>query len=600
MKKISFDDGRETSYIIGSNKELSKALDICNYFTGLYAKFTDGTAVLSGIKGDGLYAICIEKDFNWDADEVCSYFVYEMDEVSHFFFDVDGIYECETPDEIYYSVINEFGDDIDNHEDISVDGFVDFLISTCGGRVVNKEEYINFDNLSEDERAVDVLYDLKQVDFFEKGSPEAHVLYEINKTDIQSDFDKHQFDKKSSFELLETFPDLKEYLNQKGDAIKLDIIENNYEIIQYINHPTTEMQKMAITQNIDALSLIKEPSIEAVAFANSLGEQSKLEKIMAAKSTEVNRLNRREIDELLENHKKWLKGEGGHCLDLRNANISLAGAYLKGADLAQANLSNVNLRNVNLQGADLRNVDLSGANLSHADLSNAILNNTNLQGANLYGTNLQGADLRIANLQDAVLSDANLKNANLDAANLNHAKLDCACLEHATLQTTYLGYADLFRASFEHSDLGKADLEYAKLQEANLKHACLENANLAHAILQDTNLSNADLSRASLDYANISSATLVRTELYHADLCSANLSKSNLKQANLVCADLSYADLSHANLSHADLHNTDFYHANMNLADMEYANLQDAKDPDEHQKSEETIATNYRDDDFER
>lgn len=576
-------------YIVGTNEELKKMLDACNYHTKLSPKpsISGGGELcyqyqIKEEDSDKLHIVCIEKEQGYG---ICyPNFVYEVfpisSDVAHLPVELTETLnnlDTPTPDDVYDVIRDYFFEEIDLETTFSIDKTVDFLECHYGGRVVDKEEYVKFANLPEDKKTEELITDLNQVDFFNDGTPEAYVLYE---TGLHLD------------------------LNQMSDDEKMDIVKNDYKMIQYIDHPTIEMQKAAITQNTDALSLIKEPSIEAVAFANSLGEQSKLEKIMAAKSTEVNRLNRREIDELLENHKKWLKGKGGYCLDLRNANVSLGGAYLKGVDLCHANLSNVNLRNVNLQGADLRSVDLSYADLSHADLSNAKLSNVKLQGANLYGANLQGADLGISNLQDANLSHANLENADLNAANLTNADLSFVCLEHAYLQYACLNSTDLSCVKLNHADLSNTDLEHAKLIGADLRHVDLSNANLKHADLERVDLSNADLSRADLDGANLKKATLVRTELYHTDLNHAILSESNLKQSCLVCADLSYADLSHANLSHTDLHNADLYHTYVDYADFECANLQDIKSALEHQddlqKSEETVTIKHRDDDFER
>jgi hypothetical protein len=108
------------------------------------------------------------------------------------------------------------------------------------------------------------------------------------------------------------------------------------------------------------------------------------------------------LNEVLEDHKKWISGTGGKKADLRGAD--LRGADLRGADLREADLSGANLR-----GADLHWANLSGADLRWADLSMA-----NLRGANLSGANLRGADLHWANLSMANLREANLSMANLD------------------------------------------------------------------------------------------------------------------------------------------------------------------------------------------
>ena len=81
-------------------------------------------------------------------------------------------------------------------------------------------------------------------------------------------------------------------------------------------------------------------------------------------------MNVKEIQEILDKHLKWLKGEeGGERANLRNANLRYADLY--GADLGGANLSYADLSGANLRDADLSGANLSGANLRYADLSNA-------------------------------------------------------------------------------------------------------------------------------------------------------------------------------------------------------------------------------------
>ncbi len=78
------------------------------------------------------------------------------------------------------------------------------------------------------------------------------------------------------------------------------------------------------------------------------------------------------LQEIIESHGKWLRGEEGGCrADLRNAD--LYNADLRNADLRNADLRNANLRNANLRNADLRNADLCDANLCDANLCRANL-----------------------------------------------------------------------------------------------------------------------------------------------------------------------------------------------------------------------------------
>jgi probable HAF family extracellular repeat protein len=61
------------------------------------------------------------------------------------------------------------------------------------------------------------------------------------------------------------------------------------------------------------------------------------------------------------------------------SNVTLAGAYLPGADLRETNLKNANLTRATLEGANLTGVNLKGANLTSAKLAGASLNGANIK-----------------------------------------------------------------------------------------------------------------------------------------------------------------------------------------------------------------------------
>ncbi|NVS98882.1 pentapeptide repeat-containing protein [Listeria monocytogenes] len=78
-------------------------------------------------------------------------------------------------------------------------------------------------------------------------------------------------------------------------------------------------------------------------------------------------MNQEELDIIVDNHEKWLRGEGDARADLTSADLrhtNLSNAVLTGADLRHANLTNANLTNADLSNADLSNADLSNANLT--------------------------------------------------------------------------------------------------------------------------------------------------------------------------------------------------------------------------------------------
>ena len=135
-------------------------------------------------------------------------------------------------------------------------------------------------------------------------------------------------------------------------------------------------------------------------------------------------MDKKELKEILESHKKWLMDEGGKRADLRNADLrnadlsdaDLRGADLSGADLSGADLSKADLHRADLSGADLRGADLSGADLSDADLHRADLSKADLRNADLSGAELNGAYLRRTDLSGAYLSGADLSGTDLRRA----------------------------------------------------------------------------------------------------------------------------------------------------------------------------------------
>lgn len=150
------------------------------------------------------------------------------------------------------------------------------------------------------------------------------------------------------------------------------------------------------------------------------------------------------LKEILKEHQKWLRNEGGRRADLSGADLRKAN--LNSVDLSEANLRCSNLAEANLTGANLSGADLKYADLIEADLTEADLIGANFCCANLYGAKLNRADLKCANFQEADLCNASLNNtqiyeANFSSANLSGADLSCtspdrACLYKANLRET--------------------------------------------------------------------------------------------------------------------------------------------------------------------
>lgn len=170
-----------------------------------------------------------------------------------------------------------------------------------------------------------------------------------------------------------------------------------------------------------------------------------------------------QLNEILENHRKWLNDEGGMRADLRLTNLSHANlekANLSGADLYRTDLSNANLKGANLRGSNLRGSDLSNATLMGADLG----------CSDLKGSDLSYSCLFRANLLEVELEGANLSKANLEGTNLEGAYLRYSYLKGATLRDTNLRWADLEGANLSYSDLKGANLRGANLKGTDLRY----------------------------------------------------------------------------------------------------------------------------------
>ena len=87
-------------------------------------------------------------------------------------------------------------------------------------------------------------------------------------------------------------------------------------------------------------------------------------------------MDQRNLDKILQDHKKWLNAEpGGRCAELRGADLRCAdmrGAVLWDADFRDADFRGADLRGTDLRGTVLWNADFRGADLRGADFGTAL------------------------------------------------------------------------------------------------------------------------------------------------------------------------------------------------------------------------------------
>ena len=132
-------------------------------------------------------------------------------------------------------------------------------------------------------------------------------------------------------------------------------------------------------------------------------------------------MKQEELQEILDAHKKWIKGEDGGV---------------------RANLSDADLSDANLGGADLRGADLEGADL---------------EGANLEGANL---DFSCWPLWCGGLAVKVCKRIAVQLA-YHFCKLDCDDPEYIAARNAILDFANQFHRVGECGKLEKIDIAKA-------------------------------------------------------------------------------------------------------------------------------------------
>jgi uncharacterized protein YjbI with pentapeptide repeats len=92
------------------------------------------------------------------------------------------------------------------------------------------------------------------------------------------------------------------------------------------------------------------------------------------------------LDKKIEDHERWLKGEGGVRANFDNA-------FMNGANIENVDLSFASFRNTKLNDSTFENVSLFGANFE-----NAMLNNIGWSAVDIKGCNFKNAQMKDAEI----------------------------------------------------------------------------------------------------------------------------------------------------------------------------------------------------------
>ena len=164
-------------------------------------------------------------------------------------------------------------------------------------------------------------------------------------------------------------------------------------------------------------------------------------------------MTQEEIDAVLADHKRWLRGEGGKRAVLRGANLT--GAVLRGAVLTDARLAGARLAGANLTGAVLRGADLTDARLAGAVLTDARLAGARLAGATVKrllrrATRADGYEFFLWHCQEGYFIKAGCRFLDMEAARQHWTN---------TRQGTALGAESLDILDFFAAAITKAEKE---------------------------------------------------------------------------------------------------------------------------------------------
>lgn len=175
------------------------------------------------------------------------------------------------------------------------------------------------------------------------------------------------------------------------------------------------------------------------------------------------------LQKVLDEHEKWLNGDGGSRADFR-------GACLDGANLDGAMLDHALFDGASLEGALMRGASLYSAHMMYA----------NLMGADMTGAYMRLAVLAMASLDDAIMTGVNLEEASLTGAMMTGTHLDNATLTYANLKAAYITV----------SIMDGAVLDYASLEHASLCCTRLDGASLKDSTITGTSFYGVDLDKA--------------------------------------------------------------------------------------------------------
>lgn len=104
-------------------------------------------------------------------------------------------------------------------------------------------------------------------------------------------------------------------------------------------------------------------------------------------------LDNKTFNQIVRDHEKWLRGEGGKKADFH------------GMDLRSHDFVNVDLQKADFEGADLSGIYFIRCNLAFVNFKNANLDRVTFSKCELYQTNMQQAKITDCEFRDVLISN---------------------------------------------------------------------------------------------------------------------------------------------------------------------------------------------------
>lgn len=169
--------------------------------------------------------------------------------------------------------------------------------------------------------------------------------------------------------------------------------------------------------------------------------------------------NGRNLEEVIEAHRKWLSKKKGINSDYR---ADFSGTNLQGMSFTNVNLSGANFESANLYLTKFHNVTLNNANMSKALMAFAYFNKCRLRKV----------DFSYALLPRVTFMD----HCDISYADFSHTELNYSYFANTNCLKTKFTYSSLCYIHFYDCDLIGTDFDHSCLKDLSLESTTLKDA----------------------------------------------------------------------------------------------------------------------------